>query len=393
MQCTDATLRRVGVFAVCAALLLGMAFAAPTVLAQNSGTFQIGYIGALSGALATFGVPAFEGVQFAVEEINQRGGIAGRTVEVVLFDDQGDPFRAQQGVDRLAAQGVRFIVSGSSSAGALGQVPRAHENSVVIITPLGSDPAITRRNLDYPGDPWFFANIPSNNDLGRSIAKFAAETLGVRRVAVFVRDDAYGSTIAEAFEAEARAHGMTITRRVTYPVTAQDFSSDLAVVLAGQPEAIFLSGYAPDSALIARQARMLGFTGPLLATNPVMSPQYVGTAGQAAERTYVSTALNVGGQRTEAEQRFWTSWQAARGIEPNVYQLGSYDSVYLLKMAIEQVGFDPAAVRSYLVKVKDYPGVSGTISFNPDGSVTKPVYIVQHRSGRWEYVGTVFRGN
>ncbi|MFS8543753.1 MAG: ABC transporter substrate-binding protein, partial [Limnochordales bacterium] len=333
---------------------------------------------------------ALEGVRFAVDEINRQGGIAGRQVEVVPFDDQGDPFRAQQGVDRLATQGIRFIVSGSSSAGALGQVPRAYENRVVMITPLGSDPAITQRNLEYEGDPWFFANIPSNDDLGRSIARYAAQELNVRQVAVFVRDDAYGLTIAAAFEDEARAHGMTVTRRVTYPVTAQDFSSDLAVVLASRPDAIFLSGYAPDSALIARQARMLGFTGPLLATNPVMSPQYVGTAGAAAQRTFVSTALNVGQQRSEAEERFWSDWRASHGTDPNVYQLGSYDSVYLLKQAIEQAGFDPGAVRSWLVQVKEYPGVSGTITFNRDGSVTKPVYIVEHKTGRWEYVGTIY---
>lgn len=362
-----------------AAFVIGLAQA-------QSQTIKIGYIGGLSGGTAAFGVPAFEGVQFAVDEINASGGIGGAQIELVSYDDQGDPFNAQQGISRLAAQGVGFLVSGSSSAGALAQVPRLYEEGAVAITPLGSDPAITVKNTEYPGAPAMFANIPNNTNLGDSIARFAAEELAVKSVAVFVRDDAYGQSITSGFEAAAREAGVEVVRRVTYPVGAQDFSSDLAVVISRRPDAIFLSGYAPDSGLIARQARLYGFTGPLLATNPVTAPQYTEVAGSAAEGTYVSSALNMGGERSELEDQFYAKWNAATGKDPNSYQLGAYDSVYILRAAIESVGTDVEAVRDFLAQVADYPGVSGSITFNDDGSATKPIYIVHRDEGGWTQV-------
>lgn len=350
------------------------------------GTIKFGYIGGLSGGTAAFGVPAHEGVQFAVNEINAAGGINGAQIELVSYDDQGDPFNAQQGISRLSAQGVDFIVSGSSSAGALAQVPRLYEEGVVAITPLGSDPAITQKNTEYDGAPAMFTNIPNNTELGASIARFAADELDVKTVAVFVRDDAYGQSIAAGFEAAAAAAGIEVTRRVTYPVSAQDFSSDLAVVISRRPDAIFLSGYAPDSGLIARQARLYGFSGPLLATNPVTAPQYTEVAADAAVNTYVSSALNMGGELTAVEEQFYATWNAATGNNPNSYQLGAYDSVYLLKAAIEAVGTDVDAVRAYLGQVAGYAGVSGTITFNDDGSATKPIYFVRYDQGAWTQV-------
>lgn len=364
---------------VFAALLFGVAFA-------QGETVKIGYIGGLSGGTAAFGVPAYEGVQFAVNEINAAGGINGAQIELVSYDDQGDPFNAQQGISRLAAQGISFIVSGSSSAGALAQVPRIYEEDVVVITPLGSDPAITLKNSEFAGAPAMFANVPNNTDLGASIARFATENLEVKSVAVFVRDDAYGQSIAEGFGAAAAEAGIEILRRVTYPINAQDFSSDLAVVISRKPDAIFLSGYAPDSGLIARQARLYGFTGPLLATNPVTAPQYTEVAGEAAIGTYVSSATNMGGELTEVEKRFYETWNAATGINPNAYQLGAYDSVYLFKAAIEAVGTDVQAVREFLVQVSGYPGVSGGITFNEDGAATKPIYFVHYDAGAWTQV-------
>lgn len=372
--------------------VIGVVLLAHHGLAQEGGRrgsppIVIGYVGGLSGPTAAFGKPALEGVEFAVEEINRQGGIMGRRVELVSVDDQGDPFRAQQAIDRLVSQGVRWIISGSSSAGALAQVPRVRYHKVVAITPLGSDPRITASNQ---GDPWFFANIPNNTMLGGAIARFAARKLFLREVAVFVRDDAYGQSITDGFAMIGLVDGLKLVTKVTYPVTAQDFRSDLAKVLARRPDAIFLSGYAADAGLIAKQARMLGFTGTLLGTNPLTSPQYREIAGDASENTYVSSATNADPRRrTDAESSFVEKWQLAKGQAPNAYQSGAYDAVYLFKRAIEAVGTDPGAVRGFLLELRDYSGASGTFSFKPDGSVAKPVYIVRLVGGRWEFQETV----
>lgn len=127
--------------------------------AGSGGSLRIAYVGGLSGATAAFGMPTYEAVEYAVKEINEKGGINGNTVELVKDDDEGNPFKGQQAIDKFANEDIKFVISGSSSAVALSEVAKVKENNMIAISPIASDPKVVSEN------PRFFVNLANNNHL------------------------------------------------------------------------------------------------------------------------------------------------------------------------------------------------------------------------------------
>jgi branched-chain amino acid transport system substrate-binding protein len=351
--------------------------------AADDDTIRIGYIGGASGFSAAFGVPTRQGVEAAAEDINDDGGILGRKVEIVVADDKGDPNASQTAMRRLASDGIQFVVSGSSSAATLAHQGVAASNEVLVVSPIGSDPAIVE---NQEGTPWYFVNVPSNDQLGEAVAQHAVDDPAIESVAVFERDDAYGVSTSEGFTETAEPGGLTITDVITYAVDKKEFGSDLVKALGKNPDAIFLSGYAEDSGLIAKQARAAGFSGALLGTSPMTADQYVEVAGSsAADGTFVSTAsaLLVESNADAEQLEFAEVWTEENGTRPNDYQLAAYDSLYALKHAIESAdSVDPTKARDALLDV-EFDGVSGLVGFDDQGASRRPVYVVERSSDGW----------
>jgi branched-chain amino acid transport system substrate-binding protein len=348
---------------------------------------KMGYIGGASGFAAAFGVPAQEGVQFAIDEINEAGGINGRQITLVALDDKGDPLESIQSAKRLVeAEKVDVIVTGSSSSATLAHMEVTREEGPIEITPLGSDPDITGSGHQY-----MFVDIINNDLFGQSAAAYAVKDMGLSKIAVMIRDDAYGTSIGEAFVERAKELGAEIVYEKEYPIDTQNFQPLLLEVQNANPDAIMLTGYASDGGLIAKQARELAIDLPFVATNPIMSPQYRDIAGSAADNTFISAAYVPAAMAgLDAPQEFIQKWTEAKGTEPNVYQAHAYDCVMLLAKAIESAkSTDPEKLRAELLEVNDYPGASGVTSFNSDGSVLKPAIIVKIEGGEVVYLKTL----
>ncbi|MCL6444987.1 MAG: ABC transporter substrate-binding protein [Alicyclobacillus sp.] len=377
----------IGAFMSCAVAMA----AAPVWAAagKSGGTLTIGYVGGLSGPTAAFGLPISQAVEYAVDQINHNGGIDGMQVKLVKIDDSGNPFNGQQAIDRFASQGIKFVISGSSSAVALSEVPKVSQDKMVAVSPVATDPAVARKN------PSFFVIIPNNNMLGASVATYGAKNLKIKQVVSFVRDDAYGTSIEKAFKQRAQKLGMKVVKEFTYPTDSQDFNSYLSQALKSYPKAtIFLSGYASDSGLIAKQARALGYSGVLLGTEPLTSDQYLQIASSGANDTVVSDAYFEGANKSKAARAFVNAWKAKYHVSPDVYQVHGYDAVYVLKKAIEDAhSTDPQVVRKKLLSLKNFKGASGTISFNANGSVNKPVYIVEWKDNKLHFLKTFQPGD
>nr|WP_245247293.1 MULTISPECIES: ABC transporter substrate-binding protein [unclassified Paenibacillus] len=353
----------------------------------SSEPIKIGYTGGFSGATATFGTPIFNAVSYAVEEINSNGGILGRKIELLKEDNEGDPFKGQQIVDKFASEKAQFFISGSGSAVALSEKQKAEMNKMLGIAATAGDPKVTNTN-----DPYYFTVIPTSDDLGGSIAYHAAENMGTKEVIVFARDDAFGKSISVPFMKIGEQYGMKTVKEYIYPVNAKDFTAYLSQGIKEFPNAlIMITGYAPDGGLIAKQARGLGYNKSFFGNVSLINNEYVQIAGDAANNTIVSTTnYHKEGETGTAAGRFIEAWKKKFGHGPDDYEFRGYDSVYLLKEAIEKSGqFDPEAVRKALVQVKDYDGVSGKLTFKSNGSIEKILYITKINNGERELVTEV----
>jgi branched-chain amino acid transport system substrate-binding protein len=359
------------------------ASSAPTTKGGNSEPIKIGYSGGFSGATASFGTPISNAVLYAVDEINKNGGILGKKIELLKEDNQGDPFIGQQIIDKFVSSGAKFLLSGSSSSVALSEKQKVEENKMVGIAATAADPKVTNTT-----DPYYFVAIPNSNYLGASIANYAAKDMGVKEVIIFIRDDAYGKSIYNPFKAQGIKDGMQIVKEYTYPVNAKDFNSYLSQGLKEHPNAyIMLTGYAPDGGLIAKQARALGYNKPILGNVSLTNADYFQIAGDAANNTIVAATSYHKDNETGTAKTFSDAWKAKTGKTPDDYEVRGYDIVYLLKAAIEKAGsVDPEAVRKALVQIKDFDGASGKLTYNPNGSIQKTLYIMKTNNGNTEFV-------
>ncbi|HEX2187544.1 MAG TPA: branched-chain amino acid ABC transporter substrate-binding protein [Longimicrobiaceae bacterium] len=330
--------------------------------------------------------------QMAVQEINDAGGIGGRKLLLKERDDEGNKERAIDvaGYLRDSTQVVAVIGHVNSpatlaAAKIYNEEDGAHVGSPVVqISPASSSPLVTGA-----GD-WTFRICPSDLLHGPAVAKHAIAGLGRRRAAVLYTNDEYGRGVAETFSSAFRESGGTVVARDPYlPGLVEDATAVdpylLRAIRSGM-DALMIAGQADAGMKIVREARRLGFTGPVFGADGMTG---VKDAGADADGIFVSSAF-LPDRDSGAAQAFVRAYRERYGKEPDHRGAMTYDAVKLVAQAIAEVGTDRRAIRDYVAsvglkgsKVPAYQGVSGTIAFDENGDVPgKEVAVGVVRGGR-----------
>jgi branched-chain amino acid transport system substrate-binding protein len=336
----------------------------------------IGEYGSMTGSEATFGQSTHNGVMMAAEEINAQGGILGKKVRVVSYDDQGKTSEVGTAVTRLITQDhvvavIGEVASSLSIAGA--QICQQH--GVPMISPSSTNPKVTE-----VGD-YIFRVCFIDPFQGFVMARFATLPkdqggLGIKKVAVLIdQRQAYAQGLAKNFEESFTKMGGTITDKESYQGGDQDFSAQLTRMKGTGPEAIYIPGYYTDVANIAKQARGLGITVPLLGGDGWESVQDIG--GEAIQGAFYSNHYASDENRPEVKA-FVDKYQKKFGKVPDSIAALGYDAVYLLKSAIEKAnGTDHKAVRDALAATSGFQGVTGKITMDAQRNASKPAVVLK----------------
>ncbi len=222
----------------------------------------LGEYGSLSGGESTFGQSTKMGVELALAELtaSQGGKIGGLPVRVVSEDDQGKAEEAANAVQKLLNQDQVIAVIGEvASSRSIAAAPICQQAGVPMVSPSSTNPKVTEI-----GD-FIFRMCFIDPFQGTVMAKFASQNLGVKKVAILkdVKSD-YSVGLSQFFTEAFKASGGTILVEQAYTAGDQDFSAQLTAIKAKSPDAIFLPGYYTEVGLIARKARELGLTCPIL---------------------------------------------------------------------------------------------------------------------------------
>ncbi|MCG0238437.1 MAG: ABC transporter substrate-binding protein [Firmicutes bacterium] len=334
---------------------------------------KIGFIAPLTGDVKTFGESARNGFRLALEEAGYKAGEF--TIEVVEADDRNDPTEGKNVATRLITQdGVKAIVGSITSKVTIPIAELANERGVVMITPTATSPKVT---VDDKGNRWEFVFRACFIDpfQGTVMAKFAAEKLGAKTAAVlYDKGNDYSVGLAESFRQHFEAGGGEVVAWEAYALTDTDFSAILTKVAQANPDVIYLPDYYQKVSLIGKQARERGITAPFLGGDGWDSPEldYATMAGGYFTNHYSSQDTR------EAVQNFVAAYEKKYGQKPESFGALGYDATRLLLKAIEEAGSDdPAKIREALQSIKDFPAVSGNISFDENGNPIKAAAILQ----------------
>lgn len=354
--------------------------------APSADEIVIGHYAAMSGAQATFGQSTDNGIRLALEEINAAGGVNGKKLRLITYDDKGDTKEAGAAVTRLITRDKVVAVLGEvASSLSLAGAPVCQEHGVPMITPSSTNPQVTQ-----VGDKIFRVCFIDPFQ-GYVTAKYIRELpTPVSRVAIlYDQANAYSVGLAQEFEKALTRLGGTITTRQTYSEGDQDFSAQLTAIRGSNPEMVFIPGYYSDVGNIALQARKLGITVPLFGGDGWTSPRLTEIAGSALEGCFFSEHYSQEDPHPKI-QNFVRKYAEKYGSKPDGLAALGYDAARLLADAMTRArslsGDDLAAA---IAATRDFDGVTGTFSIDADRNAVKPAVILKIVNGQVRYEATV----
>jgi branched-chain amino acid transport system substrate-binding protein len=360
-----------------------------TQAAGPSAKILFGHVGSMTGQEATFGDSTDKGIRLAVDELNAKGGIAGKQVDLKTYDDQGKPEEAAVAATRLVTQDKVAVLLGEvASSRSLAMAPIADANKVPMISNASTNPKVTK-----DGDktrPYVFRVCFIDPFQGTVMAKFAKEKKGVKKVAI-LRDvgNAYSVGLADYFLAKFKELGGTIVNDQSYKAGDQDFKAQLTAIKAKGPEAIYVPGYYTDVALIARQARELGMKVPLMGGDGWDSAKLFEIGGQAIEGSYFSNHYSPDDPSPKI-QEFISKYKAKFGAVPDSMAATGYDAAMVAADGMARAkGTSGDAVAQALADTKGYAGVTGVITIDADHNAVKPAVVLEVKGGKAVWVATV----
>src|SRR5215210_4010323 len=356
-----------------------------TTCADPGGVIKVGVYGDLSGQTSSFGQSTKNGAQMAADEINARGGINGRQVQLIHEDDQGEPGKAATVVAKLINQDqVRAIIGEVASSNSLAAAPKAQEGKVPMITPSSTNPKVTQ-----VGD-YIFRVCFTDDFQGAVAAKFAANTLKAKKAAIlgdFNSD--YSKGMTQYFVQEFTGSGGQIVVQQSYTQTDADFKGQLTNIRAAAPDVIFVPGYYGQVGVIAKQAKELGITAPLLGGDGWDSPKLFELGGAALDGAYMVNHYSTD-DPSPAVQKFVAAYKAKYGVVPDAIAALGYDAMNVLADAIKRAGgTDSAKLRDALAQTKGFAGVTGSISLNAGRDAVKPAVVFELRDRKLVYKETI----
>ena len=354
---------------------------------EEAKTFKIGVITSLTGPAAAFGQAHKNGYTIALRELNANGGLMGKPIELVYYDDQSRPDQAVQGVSKLVDQDhVPLILGAYSSENPRAIVPAVTQKQVPLLMPTA-----TADNVMETGSPWVFRVCSGSGAYARATVEFLKRNGGPKTLAIIYENTNFGQSNDKSMREEAQKAGMTIVDEEAYQASSPDYKALLQRVKAKNPEVIYFASYLLDATTLMRQAAEVGLnphyytsagTGFAAAEFPTKDKG----AGTYAEYTF-SVSQWLPTARWNGSKEFDKAFTELTGAHPAYHAMEAYATLLVAAAAIQKAGnAQPAAIRD-AIRAIDLPGTPfGPIKFDEHGQNNHPVLITQVRGGQYVVV-------
>lgn len=324
---------------------------------------KIGFIGPLSGELASWGENQRSAIELGWGQIISRGGVNGRKVEVIYEDSQCDPAKGVLAAKKLIeVDKVIAIIGDTCSSSVLAIAPLAEQNKILLISPSAGSDKITQAG-DY-----VFRVFITNRLYADSAGKMLRQE-GKNSAAVLYINNDYGINLASGFENSFRQNGGTIVGSEGYNPDVKDFRTVLLKINNANPDVILLAGYYPDGARIVTQAEELSINREFFGGSDAYDDiNFITLAGNTSEGFRFLSVPAGAGPNFET---FAAAYRLKYNKEPPIYSDYAYDVLMILVQAMQHVGTEPPAIKNALYKI-DHPGASNRIRFDENGDILDP---------------------
>jgi branched-chain amino acid transport system substrate-binding protein len=366
-------------------LILLIAFLACQSVAAAQSPVKIGWIGPLTGNASVLGVDTVPAMQLVFDSVNAAGGIEGRPINLISEDDQYTTQKAVAAYNRLVHHEKIRVLVVLTYGGLFALAPLAEKDGVLLLDPLDCDERI--------------AKLPTNTlcitkrteDLGRVNAEHVLSKNEFPAGVIYYDGDPFMSVAAEASARTLSEHGHKWTSVGTYNESTTDFRTLVLKAKQAQVKSLFLYGY-DQMGTAMKEARGLGLKANFYTLATSTSPGFQDLAGTALEGTFFP---NWQAPRNEKFETFLGKFRAKVGREPymEISTIPSYDIAQLIVNGLQRGALkadgqvDMPRLRSYFYSLKNYQGLSGAITVDPDGITRSfPVFLKVWNGGKAQVV-------
>ncbi|MDI6762330.1 MAG: ABC transporter substrate-binding protein [Thermodesulfobacteriota bacterium] len=340
----------------------------PTPHDSAAQEIKIGIVSCLTGPAAFYGTYMKKGVDLAIEEINAKGGIKGSKIAPIWEDDKGTPTAAVSAIKKLISVDRVPVVVGSLTATALAMIPVADKENTVFITSLSTHPDIAKMSK------WSFRNCINTVPSAMAVVDFAYKQQGKRKLGILFFQNESTRRIAEGVKKRFEELGGTVVGMEMLAEEGVDYRSPIIKIKNANPDSIYIAAFARQGGLAMKQLVESGVNLQFYA-DPIESPVWLQTAGSAANGAIYGYL--------DIQQSFLDKYKSKYNEEGEIWGALYYDTMYTLTIAIEKGGYTAEGIRKSLIEIKDYPGITGAITYGPERDVIKPPIIKMVKDGKF----------
>ncbi|MBI2943397.1 MAG: ABC transporter substrate-binding protein [Candidatus Wallbacteria bacterium] len=345
---------------------------------------RLGLIAQLTGPAAYYGLEMQRGVDLAVAQANDSGGFEGRKFVVVPRDDLFDMgANANAMVKLIFDDGVRAIIGAVHSGNTHVGVRLALKCEVPQITSISTDPTITEVQI-----PWAFRCLADDRLQGRALAVHMFADKGYRRVVLLNQQSKYGRMGILEIRSLARRLGREVLLQMAFAGGQSDFTPLARKVARLAPDAVVVWGLYREAAGLVKALRKEGLATPVLGGDGLVAPGFIELAGAAAEGTVVTYPFD--SERDDPLCRdFLKAFRERYGREADSFSAHAYDAARIVIESIRKSGTNRARIRDAMAATRDFPGVTGSITFDGTGNLVGKVLLAEVRGGTFRRIGEV----
>ena len=329
---------------------------------KKADTIKVGANLEMTGGSASYGISSKNAIELAFKEINEKGGINGKQLELVVADNKSEAAEATNAMQKLVSQ----------------------DNVVAVIGPNLSSSVIAASAINNSANnDYYFRACFIDPFQGTVMAKFATAELGVGNAAVLIDNSSdYAKGLAQFFKENFVKEGGAVTAEESYLQKDTDFKATLTKIKATNPDFLYVPGYYQEVGLIVKQARELGMNMPIAGGDGWDSAKMPEIAGAAALNNTYFSSLYSPEDSSDINKNFVAAYEKAYGQKPDVFAALSYDSALLVAEAIKNAGStEPAKISEAMAKINGFSGVSGSVTFDDKHNPVKSAVILEYKDG------------
>lgn len=355
----------------------------------GSGPIKIGAVVSASGGASPLGKPEMDTLKMLVDQTNAGGGINGKKLELVAYDDKSDQNEAVLDTKKLIEQDkVVAIIGGTTSGNSLAMIPLVEKAKIPFISLASS------KNINKPTKKYVFKSAQGDDIVAPRVVDYL-KSHNLTKVAWLGVDNSFGSSGKEEFMAAAKKSGIDAVVSETFEATVNDAKPMLTRVKNANPQAIIIWGTAQESAVVTKNVRELGITVPIIESHGIASHQFIELAGKAADgvilpagRLLVADQLPDSNQQKKVLEDYAKQFQDKFKYAPSTFGGHAWDGFEIMTSAIKTAGDNPGKIRDAMeTGTKDFVGISGVFELSPDnhnGLDASALAMLEIADGKWK---------